>query len=87
MLFTPDIATLFPSPRKWDKRYSWSLFEVGPHPSGCLIALGALEEEGGKNPRPDVLILDLTHSEWHYRQVMSGRLAVPIPGSKSRRAT
>ena len=82
MLLTPEIATLFPSPGKWDKRYSWSLFEVGPRPGGCLIALGVLEEEGGKNRRLDVLVLDLTHREWHYRQVMIGEARRSYSGVK-----
>jgi len=71
MLLTPEIAAMFPTPGEHDEPYSWSLFEVGPQPHGCLIAIGTLEEEGGKNREVKVRVLDLTERSWHRRQVMN----------------
>lgn len=73
MLLTPKIAALFPSPGKRYEAFSWSLFEVGPQPVGCLIALGTLEEESGETRSLEVLALDLTQRDGFTRQVMHGQ--------------
>lgn len=70
MLITPEIAAMFPTPGEHDEPYSWSLFEVGTQPSGCLIAIGTLEEEGGRNRELKVRVVDLTVLGWH-RLVMT----------------
>lgn len=72
MLLTPEIAALFPSPGNRYEAFSWSLFEVGPQPGGCLIALGTWEEEGGETRGLDVLAVDLTEREGFSRTVMRG---------------
>jgi GNAT superfamily N-acetyltransferase len=70
MMLTPEIAAMFPTPGEHDEPYSWSLFEVGTQPSGCLIAIGTLEEEGGRNRELKVRVLDVTSLGWH-RLVMT----------------
>lgn len=73
MLLTPEIAAMFPTLGEWDEPYNWSLFEVGTQPSGCLIAIGTLEEEGGKSRAIKVRVIDLTARTWHSRLVMTSQ--------------
>lgn len=70
MLLTPELAAMFPTLGEHDEPYSWSLFEVGTQPSGCLIAIGTLEEEGGRNRELKVRVVDVTRLGWH-RLVMT----------------
>jgi len=73
MLLTPEIAALFPPLGEQQKPYQWSLFEVGPQPHGCLIAIGTIEVEGGKTRRLNVLAIDLTTRGAYSRLVMEGQ--------------
>jgi len=73
MLLTPEIAALFPTLGEKQKPYHWSLFEVGPQPHGCLIAIGTIEVEGGNTRRLNVLAVDLTTQGAYSRLVMEGQ--------------
>ncbi|GGE97546.1 hypothetical protein [Sphingomonas prati] len=80
MLIPPEIAALFPSPVERHKTFSWSLFEVGTQPFGCMIAIGTREVvEDGKR-RLDVLALDLTERDPYPRQVMIGEAKANASG-------